>query len=173
MTTGNQVFQDGDGLFQEFLGEGNVAQEFAEVGKEFVGHNIVNSGESFEGIVHKVKELMRHQEFFESAEEIGKSFKEFWGVQFGESGESVEHVEESSLEFSREEVTKFVEDFNKVLVEVFVTSGEGFTDSRHETFNKFHKLFREEVFKLLHVLEGNVAMVVVSLNVFVFSGGNL
>lgn len=172
LTAGNQVFQDGNGLFQEFLGEGNVAQEFAEVGKEFIGHNIVDSGESLEGVVYKVEELMRHQEFFESTEEIGKSFKEFGGVHFGEGGESVENVEESSLEFGGEEVAELVEDFNEVLVEVFVASGEGFTDSVHKTFNKFHELFREEVLELLHVLEGNFAMVV-SLNIVVLNGGNL
>lgn len=172
LTTGfDQVFQDGNSLFQEFLGEGNVAQEFSEVSEEFVGNNIGDGGESLEGVVDEVEELMRHQEFLESTEEFRESLEEFWGVQFSEGGEGAEHFEEGSLEFFREEVAELVEGFDEVLVEVFIATREGITDGGHEAFEELHKLFREEVLDLLDVLGSDSTMVTLS-NV-VFGSGNL
>lgn len=150
------MFEEHNEVFQEFLGERNIAQELAEVGEVFSGNNIGNIGEFFEGIVNKVVEMVGQEEVLGGTHEFFEGGKEFRGVNFIESGESAQDVVEGNLEFSGEEVGELVEAFEELFKEG-KRFREGLFKNFSKTFKVLNEFFGEEIFDV--VLGNNVSAV--------------
>lgn len=151
-----QMFEEHNKMLQEFLGERNVAQEFAKVGKEFSRNNVGNIGEFFKSIVNKVVEMVGQEEVFAGTHEFFESGKEFRSVKFVEGGESAQNLVESNFEFSGEEVGELVEAFEEFFKEANKRFREGLFENFGNTFKELNKFNGEEILDV--VLSNDIAM---------------
>uniref|UniRef100_A0A1B0A2C9 Uncharacterized protein n=1 Tax=Glossina pallidipes TaxID=7398 RepID=A0A1B0A2C9_GLOPL len=125
---GDQLFHNVVPLLNGFFSERNVFQITTNGGQETRRQQFSDGGESFQGVVNKSVELLRHKEILKSTEEFSSGSEEFRSEQLFESGPVFVDIFESVFHFSREELSKLLENLVDEVLEEFVETAKVFKD---------------------------------------------